>query len=64
MFIIDSNGILAYKGAIDDTPDTKQSSVKTAHNYVTAALEALKEGHEPAVTQSNPYGCAIKYGHE
>lgn len=61
MFVINPEGTLVYKGAIDDRPTSDHDTVKTAHNYVIAALEAVKDGHMPEVTQSNPYGCSIKY---
>ncbi|PZP85752.1 MAG: thioredoxin family protein [Azospirillum brasilense] len=61
MFVIDKDGVLAYAGAIDDKPTPNPDDVKTATNYVTTALAALKAGkkHEPAQTKA--YGCGVKY---
>jgi peroxiredoxin len=61
MFVIDRNGTLAYAGGIDDKPSTDQEDVATAHNYVTAALEALSAGGPVATKASQPYGCSVKY---
>jgi hypothetical protein len=36
---IDRGGHVVYMGAIDATPSTRLADVKTAHNYVAAALE-------------------------
>lgn len=61
MFIIDPQGTLVYMGGIDDKPSTQPADVKTANNYVRAALNALQNNRpvEPAVTP--PYGCSVKY---
>jgi len=61
MVVIDRTGRLAYMGAIDDTPSTRLADVKTAHNYVVAALDALAAGQPVAVTSTRAYGCSIKY---
>jgi peroxiredoxin len=61
MFVIDRSGALAYAGGIDDKPSTDQEDVATAHNYVTAALEALSAGRPVATQASQPYGCSVKY---
>lgn len=58
MFVIDAEGKLAYKGAIDDDP---HGDKQTPINYVTEALKALKEGGRPAVSETRPYGCSVKY---
>ena len=39
MFVIDPKGTLVYAGAIDDKPSTDQADMKTAKNYVLAALD-------------------------
>ncbi|MBU6373850.1 MAG: redoxin domain-containing protein [Alphaproteobacteria bacterium] len=61
MFVITPKGDIAYQGAIDDTPAREPETVKTAKNYVTAALAAVKAGKAPAVTATQPYGCTVKY---
>jgi peroxiredoxin len=64
MVVIDRTGRVAYMGAIDDTPSTRLADVKTAHNYVVAALDALAAGQPVAVTSTRAYGCSIKYSDE
>jgi peroxiredoxin len=64
MVVIDRTGRVAYMGAIDDTPSTRLADVKTAHNYVVAALDALAAGQPVAVTSTRAYGCSVKYKDE
>jgi peroxiredoxin len=61
MVVIDRSGRVAYMGAIDDTPSTRLADVRTAHNYVAAALDAIAAGQPVAVTSTRAYGCSIKY---
>ena len=60
MYVIDSNGVLVYQGAIDDKPDPMHDP-KTAHNYVREAVNAVIAGQPVAVSQTKPYGCGVKY---
>ena len=64
MVVIDRTGHVVYMGAIDDTPSTRLADVKTAHNYVVAALDALAAGQPVAVTSTRAYGCSVKYRDE
>src|SRR3984893_8805651 len=61
MYVIDPNGILVYKGAIDNKRSTDLADVKTATNYVKVALEAVMAGKTVATTATQPYGCSVKY---
>jgi peroxiredoxin len=61
MVVIDRSGRIVYIGAIDDKPSTRLADVKTAHNYVAAALDAIAAGQPVAVTATRAYGCSIKY---
>jgi hypothetical protein len=61
MFVINPEGVLVYAGGIDDQPSVSHSTIKTATNYVKAALADLKAGHAVKVSSSKPYGCAVKY---
>jgi peroxiredoxin len=62
MFIIDKAGKLVYMGGIDDKATTDPASLKTAKNYVTAALDDLRAGRPVAQPVTRPYGCSVKYG--
>ena len=61
MFVIDRTGKLVYMGGIDDQATTEPDSLKTAKNYVTAALADVKAGRPVATAVTRPYGCSVKY---
>lgn len=61
MFVINREGVLVYKGAIDDRPSANHDDVKTATNYVRTALNALAEGKLPKPAATRAYGCSVKY---
>jgi hypothetical protein len=61
MFVIDPQGQVVYNGAIDDKRSTNPEDVKTAKNYVAAALDELKAGKPVSVASTTPYGCTIHY---
>ena len=61
MFVIDAAGTLVYQGGIDDTPSTDVADIKTAKNYVQAALDAVLAGKPVPTASSQPYGCSVKY---
>lgn len=61
MYVIDPKGTLVYMGAIDDKPTANPEDIKTANNYVTAALASLKANKPVENAATKPYGCAVKY---
>lgn len=61
MFVIDSKGVLAYAGALDNAPMGKAEGGKP-QNYVSAALADLKAGRAVATPSTKSYGCSVKYG--
>ena len=61
MYVIDREGVLRYKGGIDDKPSSSKSTVEGAHNYVRAALADLVAGRVVADPVTRPYGCSVKY---
>jgi hypothetical protein len=61
MFVIDPQGKLIYQGAIDDKATTDLADVKTAHNYLNAALTAAMAGKPVPTASTRPYGCSVKY---
>jgi len=56
VFVIDREGILRYHGAVDDV---KFRQPKATRFFLEEAVEALLEGHVPALTETPTYGCAI-----
>lgn len=62
MYIVDKAGTLVYMGGIDDQPTPDPASLKTARNYVVAALADVKAARPVAQAATRPYGCSVKYG--
>ena len=61
MYVVDAKGTLAYAGGIDDKPSSDPADVKTAKNYVNAALGDVLAGKPVALATTRPYGCSVKY---
>jgi hypothetical protein len=61
MYVIDGAGKLVYMGGIDDKPSPDPATLKTATNYVVAALADVKAGRPVATAVTRPYGCSVKY---
>ena len=61
MYIIDPAGKVVYNGAIDDKRSTDVADVKTAKNYIAAALDEIKAGKPVTVASTTPYGCNVHY---
>ncbi len=64
MYVIDAEGKLAFMGGIDDKPTADKADIEGATNYVSAALNAVKNGEPVAKSVARPYGCSIKYAPE
>ena len=56
MFVVDGEGGIAYKGAIDDNPSARPADAKTAKNFVAEAVDALLEGKAPKTVEHAPSG--------
>jgi len=59
MFIIDVKGKIAYSGAIDNSPLGREK--EGAINYVDKALAELTADRPVSITNTEPYGCSVKY---
>ncbi len=58
VFILDKDLTVKYIGAIDDNSESAEAvQVK----YVENAIDALREGKEPSVTETKAIGCSIKW---
>ena len=57
VFLFDAGRRLVYHGAIDDSRD---ETAVTRH-YLRDALDAVLEGREPAVAETPPVGCSVKW---
>lgn len=56
MFVVDPAGKLVYAGGIDDKRSYRHEDVKTAKNFVRAALDESLAGKAVSVTSAPPYG--------
>ena len=67
MFMIDANGILRYKGAIDDIGRGMQffdASFLKAVNYVSSQLPRLIAQKALGIDSTVAYGCSVKYNYD
>lgn len=56
VFVIDWEGILRYRGAVDDVTFRQRTPSRF---FLDEAVESLLGGRSPAVTETPAYGCAI-----
>lgn len=61
MFVINPEGVLIYKGAIDDNNSPDAAVIKDSKNYVLAALSEAMAGQPVSTPSTKPYGCGVKY---
>ena len=61
MFVINPQGEIVYRGALDDRPSADPASLEGATNYVVRALTEATGGQEVSTPATQPYGCAVKY---
>ena len=57
-FVIGTDGVLLYSGAVDNDPDGKKGD--KAINYVADAVASIVEGKKPKPDKTTPYGTALK----
>lgn len=55
-FVVDREGILRYRGAVDDVAFRQRTPTRF---YVEAVVEALLEGRQPEVQETPAFGCVI-----
>jgi len=56
-FLFDRDRRLVYHGAIDDSRDERS----VTQHYLRDAAEAVLAGEEPAVRETPPVGCTVKW---
>ncbi len=59
MYVIDKNGDIRYRGALDNAPLGRNAGAY--RNYVSEALADLAGGSKVRVAQTLSYGCSVKY---
>jgi hypothetical protein len=65
MLVVGPDGVLAYKGAIDNSPDGEGGAVPKGSslvNYVDAAISSINAKTPVSVKETKAYGCGVKYG--
>jgi peroxiredoxin len=63
LYVINAEGVLVYRGAIDNSPDGEGQSPEGGKlvNYVASALQAVRTGGAVEPAETKPYGCTVKY---
>ena len=61
MFVIDPQGKVIYRGAIDSVPSTDSADIAGAVNYVDQALSQALKGEKVTDSETKSYGCSVKY---
>ena len=56
VYVIDRDGVLRYRGAVDDVAFRVR---KPTRFFLDEAVEALLDGRTPTVTETPAYGCTI-----
>ncbi|HSO12277.1 MAG TPA: redoxin domain-containing protein [Anaerolineales bacterium] len=56
VFVVDRDGILRYRGAVDDVTFRQRKATRL---FLKDVVDALLEGHLPALAETPAYGCAI-----
>src|SRR5262245_50729557 len=63
MFVVNPEGVLVYRGAIDNSPDGEGQSPEGGKlvNYVDGAIGAIRSGAKVSPDETKAYGCTVKY---
>ena len=62
MYVIDPNGYLVYRGALDNAPNgVVKSEDGEYRNFVAEALEAVAAGEDVEQWKTRAYGCHVQY---
>lgn len=61
MFIINSRGLLTYKGAIDSIASSDKKDIKKAKNYIIDAISEMVNNKAVTLNKTKQYGCSVKY---
>src|SRR5213592_2737309 len=61
MVIINPDGKIIYRGAIDSKATPNPSDIPSSTNYVKAALDQSLSGKSVSTPETKPYGCSVKY---
>jgi len=56
VFVVDRDGILRYRGAVDDITFRNRTATRF---FLNEAVDVLLNGHLPELTETPAYGCTI-----
>jgi peroxiredoxin len=56
VFVVDKEGLLRYRGAVDDVSFRTRTATRF---FLQEAVDSLLKGHEPALAETPAYGCTI-----
>ena len=56
VFVVDRDGILRYRGAVDDVTFRQRTATRF---FLKEVVDSLLEGHSPTLTETPAYGCTI-----
>ena len=59
MYVIDTEGVLVYQGAISD--DRRNKKGAKAETHIVRAINQLNEGKKVSPSYVQPWGCSVKY---
>lgn len=64
LFVIDAQGTLVYRGAVDNSPDGEGESPEGGKlvSFVEQAVTAVLAGQPVPTPSTKAYGCSVKYG--
>lgn len=62
VYLINAEGTLLYRGAIDNAPFGEVDGGGDTVNYLSKALEELRGGKPVSTAETPAYGCTVKYG--
>ena len=64
VFVIDATGTLAYRGAVDNSPDGEGESPAGGKlvSYLEEAVASVLAGQPVKTPETKAYGCSVKYG--
>jgi peroxiredoxin len=61
MYVINKEGILVYRGAVDNAPNGRVRGGGEHVNYIENALKMVRAGETVSPDTTTAYGCTVKY---
>jgi hypothetical protein len=61
MYIVDKEGTLVYRGALDNTGSGDPQDSQDYVNHVEEALKDVRDGKAVRTPETRAWGCSVKY---